>query len=106
VREVADCKVVCHEWTPADFGLASCDLHELQVASVEESAAIVRRVLEGEDGPAAHMVLANAAAALLAVGRVSNVKEGVALAGDSLASGRARQVLANLITASRAGSLA
>jgi anthranilate phosphoribosyltransferase len=106
VREVTGGKVVCHEWTPSDFGLSPCDPHELLVESVEESAAVIRRVLAGEEGPATRIVLANAAAALLAAGRVSDVKEGVAMAGDSISSGRARQVLANLITASGASALA
>jgi anthranilate phosphoribosyltransferase len=103
VREVVGGKVISHEWTPDDFGLAACELHQLRVESVEESSAIIHHVLAGEEGPATRVVLANAAAALLAAERVAGLKEGVAMAADALASGRARQVLANLITASRTG---
>ncbi len=106
VREVNGGKVISYEWTPADFGLAPCSLDDLRVEDVEASAALIRRVLTNEDGPATRMVLANAAAALLAAERVTDLQEGVALAAEALASGRAQQVLANLRTASRAGTTA
>jgi anthranilate phosphoribosyltransferase len=101
VREVAGGQIVCREWTPDDFGLAPCDPHELRVEGVEESAAVIRRVLSGEGGPAARVVLANAAAALLAAEEVTDLKEGVARAAETVAGGRARKVLENLIAASR-----
>ncbi len=106
MREVNGGKVISYEWTPADFGLAPCSLDDLRVEDVEASAALIRRVLTNEDGPATRMVLANAAAALLAAERVTDLQEGVALAAEALASGRAQQVLANLRTASRAGTTA
>lgn len=103
VREVSGGKVTCHEWTAGDFGLAPCTPHELHVEGVEESATVIRRVLAGEEGPATRVVLANAAAALLAAGAVTDLTEGVARAGDAIAGGRAREVLENLIAASRGG---
>ena len=42
------------------------------------------------------MVLLNAGAALLIAGRVASVKDGIALASESLDSGRARAALARL----------
>ncbi len=65
VRQVRDGAILAYEWTPADFGLASCRLDEIQAAGPEESAAIIRGVLSGKEGPARRVVLANAAAALL-----------------------------------------
>jgi anthranilate phosphoribosyltransferase len=100
VRDVCDGKVVCHEWTAADFGLTPCEPNELRVEGPEESAAVIRRVLAGEETPAARVVLANAAAALLAAGKVTDLKAGVARAAEAVADGRARQVLEKLVAAS------
>jgi anthranilate phosphoribosyltransferase len=42
------------------------------------------------------VVLLNAAAALLVAGRAEDLREGVALAADAIASGRARAALTGL----------
>jgi anthranilate phosphoribosyltransferase len=96
VREVQGDRVTTFEWTPADFGLEPCALDELRVATPEESAAAIRRVVMGEEGPALRIVLANAAAALLVVGRAGNLPEGVSLARSAIAQGRAQSVLDQL----------
>jgi anthranilate phosphoribosyltransferase len=101
VREVRGTVVSAWEWTPTDFGLDPCSLDDLRVGGPEESATRIRAVLAGHSGPSARAVLANAAAALLAAGKVATPAEGVALAGEALASGRARQVLEQLIACSR-----
>jgi anthranilate phosphoribosyltransferase len=101
VREVRGSTVRGAEWTPADFGLEPCSSAELAVAGVEDSARVIRAILAGDDGPAARVVVVNAAAALLAAERVGTLAEGVARARAALAEGRARQVLDRLIRASR-----
>lgn len=101
VREVRGHTVRAWEWTPADFGLRECSLAELQADGPEASARAVRAILEGADGPAARVVLANAAAALLAAERADTLAQGVKLAADALASGRALAVLNRLTTCSR-----
>jgi anthranilate phosphoribosyltransferase len=100
VREVRGGAVTAWEWSPTDFGLAPCRLEDLRVGGPEESAALIRSVLAGADGPAARVVLANAAAALLAADRVRTPAEGVARAAEALASGRAAGVLARLAACS------
>lgn len=96
VREVRGDRVSAFEWTPEDFGLARCSLEELKADGVEASAAIVRQVLEGEECAAFRVVLANAAAALLAIERVRSLPEGVEAAREAIQSGRARLVLERL----------
>jgi anthranilate phosphoribosyltransferase len=96
VRQVVDGHVSADEWTPADFELAPCRVEELAADGPEQSAALIRTILAGTDGPAARVVQANAAAALLVAGRVTCLAEGVALARDAIRSGRAAQVLAEL----------
>jgi anthranilate phosphoribosyltransferase len=100
VREVRGHDVTAWEWTPADFGLEPCLLDDLQAEGPEESAIRIRNLLAGQPGPAARIVLANAAAALLAAERVATVADGVALAAESVTSGRARQVLERLVACS------
>jgi anthranilate phosphoribosyltransferase len=101
VREVRGSAVTFHEWTPEDFGLEPCALADLRVDGPEESAAVIRAVLRGDAGPATRVVLANAAAALLAAERVGSLRDGVARAAESIAAGRAAEVLARLAAHSR-----
>jgi anthranilate phosphoribosyltransferase len=104
VREVRGGTVVAREWTPADFGLEPCSLSDLAVSSVEQSAQVIRAIVAGQDGPAARVVLANAAAALLAAERVGSLTEGVARAREALAAGRASAVLDRLVRTSRSAA--
>jgi anthranilate phosphoribosyltransferase len=100
VREIRAGVISAWEWTPAAFGLATCDQDELCVESPKASATVIRSVLDGADGPAARVVVANAAAALIAADRVDNLVEGVAMAREALAAGRARSVLDRLVACS------
>lgn len=104
VREVLGNAVIADEWTPDDFGLAPCRLDELRVEGPQESAAVIRAVLQGEDGPARRIVLANAAAALLAAEKAASLTDGVTQAAQSIASGRALKVLDNLVALSQSTS--
>jgi anthranilate phosphoribosyltransferase len=101
VREVRNGQVTAGEWTPADFGLAPCRLEELFAGSPEASAVLVRQAIEGREGPAYRVTLANAAAALLAAGKVTTAPEGVARAAETIAAGGPARVLAALVQASR-----
>jgi anthranilate phosphoribosyltransferase len=76
-------------WSPEEFGLAAVTADELRVSGPAQSAAMIRMVLSGDNGPAGRAVLANAAAALLIVGRVGSLREGVELAGEAIRSGGA-----------------
>jgi anthranilate phosphoribosyltransferase len=101
VREVRGGQVSAYEWTPDDFELAPCRLEELTADGPEASAALVRQAVEGREGPAYRITLANAAAALLAAEKVATPAEGVALASAVVAAGGAARVLADLAEASK-----
>ncbi len=101
VREVKGNAVSAAEWTPEDFGLAPCRLHDLRVGSPEESAAVIRAVLQGEQGPARRIVLANAAAALVAAEKTTSLTEGVAKAEQAIDRGCALDVLNDLVALSQ-----
>jgi anthranilate phosphoribosyltransferase len=104
VRRVSDGKVDRLRWTPQQFGLPRCSLSELRVAGVADSAAEIRRILNGEAGPATDVVLANAAAALLTVERVGELREGVEMARKAIKSGAVKQVLERLVAVSHQAS--
>ena len=97
VREVRGSSVLAAEWFPHDFGMAPVTLAELRVGGPQESAGVIRAILDGRQSPAAAVAVANAAAALLAAEQVETLPEGVVRARESISSGRARQVLERLI---------
>ena len=96
VRRVTAGAVEVLEWSPADFGLEPVAIADIRADGPAESAAIIRRLLSGQPGPARRMVLANAAAALLAAGYKRDLMAGVAASAHAIDSGRAGQVLERL----------
>ncbi len=93
VREIRDHAVTELEWRCDDFGLEPCHIAEIKAGGAEESAQRIREILDGSEGPARRVVVANSAAALLAAEHVPSLTVGVARADEALRSGRARQVL-------------
>lgn len=98
VMEVVAGKVAePYEISPEELGLSQWAVADLAGGDPLENAAITRKVLSGLRGGPRDAVVANAAAALYAGGAASSLAEGVGLAQDSLDSGRAEQVLDQLI---------
>ncbi|MFP5320787.1 MAG: anthranilate phosphoribosyltransferase, partial [Acidimicrobiia bacterium] len=90
VREVRDGEVVAERSvSPADVGLAAVEVDALPGGDAGENAAIARRVLDGEAGPARDIVVLNAAAGLLVAGAAGSLEEGVAQAQAAIDDGRA-----------------
>jgi anthranilate phosphoribosyltransferase len=84
--------------TPEDAGLKPCEKEELIGGSAERNAEITREILGGvERGPCRDAVALNAGAALHIAGKTPTLKEGVALALESIESGKAMSVLERLI---------
>jgi anthranilate phosphoribosyltransferase len=96
VREVCGNRVRGFEWTAESFGLERTAATELTAADALESAVLIERVLAGQDGPATRIVLANAAAALMAAEAATTPLQGIALAKEAIASGKASKVLEQL----------
>ncbi|MEZ6061474.1 MAG: anthranilate phosphoribosyltransferase [Planctomycetaceae bacterium] len=97
VFEVRSGAVDRFAWHPEDFGLPSCDVLSLRVKSVEQSAATIRSVLRGEDSPAANIVIANTAAALLAAEKADTLQDAVRAAATVLSDGIAESKLNDLV---------
>jgi len=62
----------------------------------EQSAAMIREILDNRPGPARDIVVANAAAALWTAGRDSSLLKCAKLAAEAIATGAARDLLARL----------
>ena len=75
---------------------------DLKGGDREMNLAIAREILGGAPGPRRDIVLVNAAAALVAVGRAHDFREGVALAAGAIDSGAARGKAAALARFTRA----
>ena len=72
-----------------NFPLQSATLSDLAGGDREANAAIIRRILAGEErGPRRDAVLLNSAAALFVAGRVRSLTEGWETAADLIDSGR------------------
>ncbi len=85
------------EWQPADFGLEPAGRETMLVSGPEESAGLIRGILEGRRGPPRDIVIANAAAALWTVGRCASLTECARQAAEAIDSGAAGGLLARLV---------
>jgi anthranilate phosphoribosyltransferase len=80
--------------SPEDFGLRTQADAQLVVQGVEDSAAIIRSVLQGERGPARDVVILNAAAGLVVAGRGASFVRAAQLAAEAIDAGAASAKLA------------
>ena len=83
--------------SPQNAGLSEARPKDLTGGDAAENAAHIRAVLGGNQGPLRDIVLFNAAAALLVAGKAKTLREGVALAAESIDSGKAKGVLEALV---------
>jgi anthranilate phosphoribosyltransferase len=82
---------------PEEFGLTRVSAKQLAGGTPQENAAITRDMLQGRKGPKRDIVCLNAAPALVAGRKASNLQEGFVLAGQAIDSGAAAEKLARLI---------
>ncbi len=86
--------------SPKNAGLPEASPKDLTGGDAAENAAHIRAVLGGNRGPFRDIVLLNAAAALLVAGKAKSLRDGVALAAESIDSGKAKAVLEALVALS------
>jgi len=82
--------------TPEMAGVPRTKLEEFTGADVQQNASHLYDVFTGIPGPRRDIVLLNAAAALVAAGLCSDLKEGVGLGAEAIDSGLAAATLAKL----------
>jgi anthranilate phosphoribosyltransferase len=85
------------DWTPADFGLEPAGRETMMVDGPEQSASMIRGILDGQAGPPRDIVVVNAAAALWTAGRREELAECARLAARAIDDGAARNLLAELV---------
>lgn len=81
---------------PEDFGLTPSSIDAIRGGDAATNAAIIENVLKGEKGPRRDVVLMNAAAAIVAGGMATTLKEGIRAAEQSIDSGMALKKLREL----------
>jgi anthranilate phosphoribosyltransferase len=104
VWELKDGTVKSYTISPEDVGLQNAERVGIIGGSVDASTSMLKDVLSGQRGPARDVVLLNAAAALVAADKVTNLKEGLALAAKSIDSREAKAKLEALVRTSQSTS--
>lgn len=97
VAEMQGGKVSTSTITPEQFGLERGALSDLTVDSVDDSLDRIRSVLDNVAGPALDVVILNAGAAIYVSGLTDSLEQGVHRASEVIASGKAKQKLAQLV---------
>ncbi len=107
VAHLKEGKVTELETVPSDFGVEKACIADLKVATPEESAEVLFKILSGNcslDDPKGEFVLVNSAAGIIVGGKADDFKDGMELARKSIESGAAYGKLKGLVKAS-GGSL-
>ena len=102
VCEVRDGALRSYEVTPEELGLPRHPIEALAGGDARANAAIAREILGGANGAKHDIVVANAGAALYVGGLAPSIRDGVQLAKEAIASGRAQEKLEQLVSESNA----
>lgn len=103
IAELIDGNVKTYDVHPGDFDIKTAALDDLRVESPEESARVIRDVLDGQAGPCRDIVVLNAAAAIASAEPHGAIADCLTIAEESIDSGKARQALEKLISITNAG---
>ncbi len=97
VVELKDGNIKDFEVYPEEAGLASQPLKEIVGEDAIYNARKIKELLKGNHGAYRDIVLLNSAAALVVSGKAKDLKEGVALAAESIDSKKAAKVLERMV---------
>jgi len=97
VSHLKDGNVRTFDITPEDFGFTRASADDIKGGDAQKNADIIRKILQGEEGPKRDMVLLNAGAAFAAAGLAPDIEKGIQMARDSIDSGKAKEKLDELI---------
>jgi anthranilate phosphoribosyltransferase len=102
IVELKNGAIRAFEVAPEDVGLTRVSLAALKGGDAATNAEALKAVLGGARNAYAEIAMLNAAGALVVAGKARELAEGVAMAGDALASGAAKGVLDRLVGVSNA----
>ncbi len=100
VAELKDGEVSTFELTPEAVGMKRAVLADLRGGDPRHNAEALRALLAGADNAYRTAVLMTAGAAFIIAGKAPDLKTGVALARESISSGRAMAALDRLVAVS------
>ena len=84
------------ELHPEDFGLPVHPFEDIMGGTPEDNGVAFRALLNGAPGAYRDAVLLNSAAALVIAEKAADLKEAVAIAAESIDSGKAREKVEGL----------
>ena len=97
VGELKDGEIREYEIHPEDFGLRMQSNRSLRVETPEQSVAMLRGVLDNQEGAARDIVALNAGVVLYAAGVAPSMMAGIERASQAIESGAARAKLAQVV---------
>ncbi len=97
VCEVRDGAVHTYELTPEEIGAERHAAPDISGGDARQNARIAREILGGAESARSEIVAANAGAALYVAGTAASIGEGVAMARESMRSGKAMAKLQELV---------
>lgn len=101
IYRLRDGEITHAEFTPEDFGVDRARPQDLLGGEVAENVAITRSILSGSAGPKRDATVVNAAPAIVAAGLAPGFTEAVAMAQESIDSGKALETLDRVVARSR-----
>jgi len=90
-----------YEVTAHTFGFKPATAKEIRGDTPEDNARILRSILKGETGPRRDIAVMNAAAAMVAAERATDLNQGAAIAQEAIDSGEAQRKLDALVELSQ-----
>ena len=101
ILDVDPGSLIEYQIDPVTLGLANAPIEALAGGDADDNARRLRAILANDEvGPARDVVVLNAAAALLAAGKVPGLEAGLELADEVLTAGHARRKLEALVDVS------
>jgi anthranilate phosphoribosyltransferase len=104
VCEVRGGELRTYEITPEEIGVGTHRIEELAGGDAATNARIAREILAGEASARHDVVVANAGAALYVGGLAPSIRDGVVLAKESIAGGKAAEKLRQLVAITNDGA--
>jgi anthranilate phosphoribosyltransferase len=100
IAELKDGEVREFNFTPESVGIVRSNPEDLKGGDAVENAAALKAVLAGEPSAFADAAVMTAGAALVVAGKTKNLKSGVIVAREAIASGAAAKTLKHLVEVS------
>jgi len=101
VVELKGGSLEAYEVTPEQVGLERVADGAVGAGTPDQNADVLRRVLDGSDGPERSLTLMNAGAAIYVAGGAGSLEAGVRRAEEAIDAGAAREVMERFVARSR-----